>query len=134
MRSNLPPVAHRLVDPATGLIDRDWFNAFKPLEKLDPLSEIPALVPPPPITPGNTTVSITNRTVTDGANVGTGSDNGILGAGAAIQTYYDSFTTIKNVLNTFSTNHTNSKNAIDALNTRMTALENKVNAIIAALA
>ena len=86
-----------------------------------------------PVTPGSTSVVVTNRTVTDAANVGTGSDNGILGAGAAIQTYYDSFTTIKNVLNTFNTNLTNLKTAVDALNVRVTALENKDNEIITAL-
>lgn len=116
-----------------GPVNPDWYLVLKYLETLSPLSDIPAVVPPAPLTPGNTTVSITNRTLTDATNTGTGTDIGVIGYNATAQSLFDSFTTIKNVVNSFNTNHTNSKNAIDALNTRVTALENKVNAIITAL-
>lgn len=114
-------------------INPDWYLVLKYLETLSPLSDIPAIVTPAPLTPGNTTVSVTNRTVTDSLNSGAGTDSGNIGYALSGQSLYDSFTVIKNVINSFNTNHTNSKNAIDALNTRVTALENKVNAIIASI-
>lgn len=115
-----------------GAINPDWYLVLKFLETLQPLSDA-AITPPPALTPGNTTVSITNRSVADTLNTGTGVDVSLIGYAGTSQSLYDSFTTIKNVVNSFNTNHTNSKNAIDALNTRVTALENKVNAIITAL-
>lgn len=114
-------------------VNPDWYEKLKFLETLSPLTDIPAIVPPSPVTPGDTPVTITNRTVTDASNQNPGVDTGVLGFGALSQTLYDSFTTIEAVLNSFNTNHTNEKAAIDALNTRLTALENKVNAIIAAI-
>jgi len=128
----LPTIQQPLVD-STGRCNVIWFEKLKFLEGLQPLSDVPAIVPPPPITPGNTTVSVTNRSVADTLNIGTGVDASLIGYASTVQSLYDSFTTIKNVINSFNTNHTNSKNAIDALNTRVTALENKVNAIISAL-
>lgn len=128
----LPTIQQPLVD-STGRCNVIWFEKFKFLEGLQPLSDVPAIVPPSSLTPGNTTVSVTNRTVSDTLNIGTGVDASVIGYASTAQSLYDSFTTIKNVVNSFNTNHTNSKNAIDALNTRVTALENKVNAIISSL-
>ena len=86
-----------------------------------------------PITPGNTTATVTSRTVTDSANAGPGVDSGILGWSGVTQTLYDSFTTIEAVLNTFNTNQANLNAAIAALNARVTALEEKTDEIITAL-
>lgn len=87
------------------------------------------------LTPGNTSLSVSTRTISDSANSGTGVDGATVGynLGNALQSLYDSFTTIKNSLNTLSANDTATQAAVAALNTRVTALEEKINEAIAAL-
>lgn len=116
-----------------GLLNPDWYLVFKFIESLQPLSDIPAPVLPGPITPGNTPVSVTPRSVSLSQS-GTGSVTNVLGwVSPNNQSLYDSFATLQSIITSLSTNDSNAKTAIDDLNSRVTALENKINALIAAL-
>ena len=116
---------------ATGGVRPEWYEKLKFLETLQPLTDI---VNPTfsvtTLTPGNTTTSITNRTVSfDNGGLG-GSDTGVLGVGTASNPQQNSWVTTGSIIGQFSANHTAHKNASDALNARVTALENKINAVI----
>lgn len=131
-----PPIDVPAVDPTTGCWVPVQFDRQKRLDALQPLSDIPAepSFSVTAVTVGNTTTSITNRTVTDAGNGGlTGTDTSILGVGTSPNPQQNGWTTLMNVVNSFNTNHINHKNAADALNTRVRALETKLNAIIADL-
>lgn len=119
----------KLIEPETGVPTTQGSAYLQGIEKGAASSSINV----DPITPGDTTVTITNRTISDSANSAPGSDSSIIGYAGDVASLYNSFTTIKNALNSYSANHTNEKAAIDALNARVTALENKIDEIITAL-
>lgn len=124
---------------ANGQMNPDWYPVFKFIETLQPLSDIdnPSF-DEAPLTPGSTSATVTSRTVTDGNNSTAGVDAGTdpiaIGYKATdSQTWFDSFTIIKNILNAQYTNDANLDAAVDALNTRTTDLENKLNDVISDL-
>ena len=118
-----------------GPVNPVWYDKFKYLERLQPLSEIPAVVLPPPLTPGNTTVAVTLGAITDGGNVAPGNIQAYIGYGTptVLQSLYDSFTTIASQFNKTRTDLLAAQTAEAALNARVTTLENKVNDLISAL-
>lgn len=122
---------------SSGQMNPDWYPVFKFLETLQPLSDIdnPSFTETG-LTPGNTTVTVTSRTVNDSLNGVAGTDPGTnpIGLGnSGGTTVNDSFTRLANILNAQYTNDANLATAIGALNTRTTDLENKINDIVSDL-
>lgn len=124
-----------------GPVNPIWYPALKSLEKLSSLTDsISGSFSVAPITPGNTSVSVTTAAISDAGNNGTGVVHAFIGYNSSgttaqiLQTLYDSFTTIAFYINAIRTDLTADQTAVSALNSRVTALENKVDAIISDLA
>jgi len=128
------------VDLATGKFVIDWYDVFRQLDGLSPISgSVTATFGVAALTPGNTTVSVSTGAISDSGNNGVGVVHNFIGynssgtTAAVLQTLYDSFSTIASYINGIRTDLTADQTAVAALNTRLTVLENKVNAVIADL-
>lgn len=114
-------------------INPDWYGKLKFLEQLGPLSDIPPIVPPAPLTPGSTSVAVTTAAISD-ASLPSGTVHNYVSWDGTAASARDSFGTIAAYINAIRADLLASQTAVAALSTRVTALENKANAIITSLA
>lgn len=135
----LPSLDVPVINP-TGQMNQSWFEYFQNLNSTVKVLGAPTSFAVSPLTPGNTTVTVTLGAITDSGNNGTGVVHAFIGYNSVgttaqvLQTLYDSFTTIASYINTIRTDITADQTAVAALNTRVTALENKIDAMITDLA
>lgn len=136
MAGKNPPIDVEFVDPNRRVVP-DWYDRLKYLDKLQPLSEIPAPVLPTPVTPGTTSASVTSIAKTQSTSP-VGSVQTFLIYSASSPTFNqelaNDMTTIADALSKASTNDANLATAVSTLSTRLNTLETKFNALLTALA
>jgi hypothetical protein len=115
-------------------VNPDWYEKFKFLETLSPLTDIPALVLPSPLVPGSTSATVTTAALTDtSVPLGTPANTINFGAAPSIAQQQNNWATVVAYVNSIKTDLINAQTAVSGLNSRVTALENKINDLITAL-
>lgn len=136
MARPLPGLDVPVINP-TGQMNQAWFEFFQSLSSVvKALGIAPASFAVSPVTPGDTTVSVTVPTLSDSDNgPGTGVPHNHIGNNnGSAQALWDSFTTIAAYNNAIRADLLASQTAVTALNDRVTELENKLNAVVTDLA